>query len=768
MIAKTDFPPGRWRARWIWAEPRDDRPPGRHAVALRAELHLDAVPERVPTRVVALSGYALSVNGVEVARGPVRANPRVRPYDDLDLAGRLRPGANVVTALAWVYDGPNPWWLPPSPFANDLVHGAFVLEARLGPDTWFVTDERWQAHLLDGWTATAGGGTVSGRGRELLDARALPADWQLPDHDPGWPAAVLRRAMTTGEPGRPEPPSYPGGPFGGRPITWPQPRETILTPGAGGGYTAAQVLSGTLVVDAHGPTGAEVVLHTAEFLDPSGRPAPGEHDASLAVTADGGRRVLESLDSYGLRGVLVEAPDDVTVHRVAVRERTYPVTGGAWFTCSDPRLEQIWRVGRRTVTLCSADAYVDCPTREQRAWTGDAVVHQLVDLTTNADWRLARWHPRLAASPRSDGMLPMAVAGDAEWADFTVIPDWALHWVHSVWNLYRYVGDREEIAELLPVAERVLRWFVPFLDDTGLPTDVFGWVIIDWSAVHTEGVSAALCGLWGRGLLEFAELADWLGDRGRADWARAAHARLVAGFERLWDPERERYADSIADGERRPMASQHGQAAAIVGGLVPAERIERLVRVLTAEDDLVHAAFSAPDGPADPGSDTEVGGAHLRAGPPKPWWDTGRQVVRAQPFFRYVVHDALARAGRADLIAGLCLDWVALLARSDTSWSETWYGGTVSHGWSSTPTRDLMTRVLGVEPAEPGFAVARIDPELGYLTRAAGAVPCPAGRIEVVVTPSLLTVDSPVPFVHAGRRRPAGRHTIHRADPPAP
>lgn len=207
MIAKTDFPPGRWRARWIWAEPRDDRPPGRHAVALRAELHLDAVPERVPTRVVALSGYALSVNGVEVARGPVRANPRVRPYDDLDLAGRLRPGTNVVTALAWVYDAPNPWWLPPSPFANDLVHGAFVLEARLGPDAWFVTDERWRAHVLDGWTATAGGGTVSGRGRELLDAQALPADWQLPDHDPGWPAAVLRRAMTTGEPGGPNRPA---------------------------------------------------------------------------------------------------------------------------------------------------------------------------------------------------------------------------------------------------------------------------------------------------------------------------------------------------------------------------------------------------------------------------------------------------------------------------------------------------------------------------------------------------------------------------------
>ncbi len=141
----------------------------------------------------------------------------------------------------------------------------------------------------------------------------------------------------------------------------------------------------------------------------------------------------------------------------------------------------------------------------------------MVDLTTNFDWSLARRHPRLTAVPRPDGMLPMAVAGDIEAGDWTIIPDWPLHWVHAVWNLYRYVGDRDEIAALLGVVEGVVRWFVPFCDEDGLPTDVYGWVIIDWSAIYNEGVSAALCGLWGRALLEFAEMAAWLGDKGRAE-----------------------------------------------------------------------------------------------------------------------------------------------------------------------------------------------------------------------------------------------------------
>ena len=148
----------------------------------------------------------------------------------------------------------------------------------------------------------------------------------------------------------------------------------------------------------------------------------------------------------------------------------------------------------------------------------------MVDLTTNADWRLACWYPHVAASPRPDGMLPMAAAGDAEAGDIAIIPDWALHWVHAVWNLYRYVGDRDEIAALMPVVEGVLRWFEPYVDDDGLLRDVIGWVIIDWASVETDGVSAALCGLWARGLLDFAEMADWLGDTGRAAWARTCHA----------------------------------------------------------------------------------------------------------------------------------------------------------------------------------------------------------------------------------------------------
>jgi len=63
---------------------------------------------------------------------------------------------------------------------------------------------------------------------------------------------------------------------------------------------------------------------------------------------------------------------------------------------------------------------------------GDGVVHQMVHLATNCDWRLAWHYLTLGNSPRSDGILPMSVVGDIEAGGGLTLPDWSLHWVHGV------------------------------------------------------------------------------------------------------------------------------------------------------------------------------------------------------------------------------------------------------------------------------------------------------------------------------------------------
>jgi hypothetical protein len=176
----------------------------------------------------------------------------------------------------------------------------------------------------------------------------------------------------------------------------------------------------------------------AEAVDAAGCLEALQQHSGFRYTCRGHDDVFETFDAMGLRHVAltVRGAGPVTIESVRVREhhfarftatarrdvataRSAAAAGASpagsrpdvpWFACSDPRLDDIWRIGRRTVDLCSQDAYLDCSSREQRGWTGDSVVHQLVDLTTNTDWSLARHNVVLGAAPRPDGMLPMAAA----------------------------------------------------------------------------------------------------------------------------------------------------------------------------------------------------------------------------------------------------------------------------------------------------------------------------------------------------------------------
>ncbi len=797
----------RWRAKWIWAgrppiaTETATRPvladPIDRVVLLRRVVDLEVVPSVAPCRLWSDGRHVLRVNGVEVARGPVRSDPRRAHYDTVDLAPHLHPGRNVLAVVARHFGRSTSWWTPVPP-SYTLGGGSVVLEALVG-DEWVVSDREWRAAPGEAWSPVPVPGDVACLPVESFDARRYPHGWDLPDHDGvGWRRAAELVPVHTGAHADPHPPSEPFGVL--------RPPVRVAFPGGAvhegalvhsafvdatealddpvlqvvadqtakrrGGSTQGDVppagpaglvelrsfdlgriAAGTVRLRVEAPAGTVVDLAGSEHVDDSGSLVSlGQHSGLRYVCAGGGPEEFESLDVIGAQHLHAslrrpDGVDDAVSLRVSIADRHRPRPEGATFECSDPLLEEIWRVGLRTVDLCALDAYVDCPTREQRAWTGDSVVHQMVDLVANPDWSMPRWHPELAAQTRDDGMLVMSAASDFALDDRTFVPDWSLHWIRSVHHLYRYTGDRELVAELLPVAVRALRWFEPYLDDDGLLCDVSGWVLLDWSSVHSRGCSSTLNALWARALEDAAELAAWLGDEGTVEWATARRRAVAAAFDRFWDDSRGVYVDHVVDGEVRRAAAQHPGAAALAAGIVPAERVARVAERLVDRDRLVRHSWVMDPLTADGAGD---GFVHLVNGYPEPDWDVEQQMVEAQPFFRYVLHDGLARAGRADRVADLCRDWSVFLDAGETTWPECWTGGTRCHGWSSTPTRDLVVHTLGITPAEPGYAAVRVAPALGDLEWARAVVPTPHGPVTVEAhRDGTVEVDSPVPVVGA-------------------
>jgi alpha-L-rhamnosidase len=825
-ITASDFPGIRWKGHWIWV-PEDQvkvemtlggslsLPEPSHGL-FRKAFALETVPDRVPARITADSRYALYVNGERISRGPIRSQPRRMMYDLVDLAPALRAGENVIAIYVKFYGKPNSFYLPPVANSGLGKSGALVFEADLGEAGWLVSDASWKAtrsHAWDVGDVESVGPIGSGVPVEVLDARQLPVGWREPGFDDAeWGAAQLLRAIHIGGFARSQPPTDPYGPLYPRPIA--QLGGEVVTPVSvtaeklegrvdasivmpAGRVTASISLpttpanAGDLPLDIElGSGGARLLVDFGKIVAglvqlevdaPAGTafdlcyveaPIRGEvhgfqapHNGSRYI-ARGSDDVFETFDPNGLRYmyVLVHGADGpVTVKRAAVAELLYPWTPGAAFECSDPELNALYEAGIRTVALNSHDSFLDCPTREQRAWVGDGVVHQMVHLATNLDWRLAWQYVNLGNSPRSDGILPMSVAGDIEFGQGITIPDWSLHWVHGVYNLYRFAGDREQVKAYLRTVEGILRWYAPYQTEDGVLKDVVEWNLVDWAALFVEDTSSILTGLWARGLKEFAEMANWLGEDESCAWAEGLYEKAKAGYEMFWDEARGSYVDHIKDGVQQKPMSQVAGAVAVVSGLAPRERRRRIMETVTDEARLVVRSWTG-------GGDGEYSEEKMRnqfMGIYEADWDTENEIVIGEPFISYLVHDAVAEAGLAGKLPQLYRRWNQFLVEGYDTIGECWGWGTHVHGWSCTPTKDLIFYTLGVTPAAPGYTAARIAPRLGSLDWAKGKVPTPLGLIAVKVTAEKVMVDSPVPFTLDLEGAPAqqfeaGQHELIR------
>jgi alpha-L-rhamnosidase len=571
----------RWSGHWIGHEPRvatgtpadflTGVEPSREfsRSMFRKTFDLGAPPIGAPARITADSRYVLWVNGHEVGRGPARSQPYRQRYDSYDLAPYLSAGRNVIAVLVTYYGRPMSFWQPAPAGSN--TDAALVFEAQVGDQT-IVSDDSWRVQRSAAWSLLAGTHAGEGVPVEIVDARGVPRGWREVDfNDSDWRQAPLLPAIHPASLGETRPPTYPFGRLlprgisqlvGGRvgpdrvldsstrhspawtndhPVTRVTqallaevirthtaelPTSFEVAPGEVHHFAVdfGRIVAGFVELDLEAPAGTVVDMHYREKVFRPELAWSGEDpETGARHIAAGADDQFAALEINGLRYLhLVVHADQtasVSLNRLEVREHLYPRTGGAYFRSDDPGLDALYRAGIRTVQLNSLDSYTDCPTREQRAWVGDAVVHQMVDLATNQDWGLARNYLELSDSPRPDGILPMVVASDIEASGGLTIPDWSLSWIHGLHVQYWHDGDLEAARRHLPTAERVLRWYTSYLDERGTIADVPEWNLVDWASILVSGRSSILTALWARGLVEFAELSDAVGNAGSAQWA---------------------------------------------------------------------------------------------------------------------------------------------------------------------------------------------------------------------------------------------------------
>lgn len=377
-------------------------------------------------------------------------------------------------------------------------------------------------------------------------------------------------------------------------------------------------------------------------------------------------------------------------------------------------MNQMWEISLRTLKSCMYDTYMDCPHYERMQYLMDTQLEALYSYAVSRDDRLARKAIRdFYNAQLPTGLLPCHSPANI----LQIIPVFTFYWIMMLDDHYRYFGDKSLLERYFPGVEKALAYFIRRLNDKGMLTDTGFWQFVDWTAEWERGVPVkkpdevnVICTLMlVFALRQSANQAECIGRSDCADHYRHLADQIDHAVNYYaYDDVRGMYTDTVG----RPQWSQHAQVWAVLSGVAKGER-KRTVML---------AAMKNPG------------------------------VAKCSFCMQYYLFRALERAGLYDLTRDQWRLWEKMLQMGITTWPEdpvSWRSD--CHAWSAVPLQELITRGVGLRPAEPGFTRIHIAPRMYWLGTCAGSCMTPYGRVSVAwrVENGCLTVqvdtENPIP-----------------------
>lgn len=776
------------RASWIWSAegthavpPAGQGSPSHYQVRyFRRTFELaDPAGAALTVHLSADSRYVFYCNGTCLGRGPAKGDINHHFYDTYDLTPHLRRGRNVLAVIVLDMSrvAHRPALLGP-PCSVMTYTGGFVLEGELVDRSGVVladlqTDAQWRVAIDHGHRFQNENTTFEGYLGyfEHRVSALVPAGWNTVEFDDSaWPAALVLFKAERHENRR-----DPASPYGLMPRMIPMLEEGAPAPFpdayvAGGGAVSPawqKLLSaGTpltlppgekvdLVLDmgvlttafpqltAAGGAGSNVRLTYAEALrlpwNTPGAKLLGKQqslanlashfaDESTGWTFDrrgkvtgwcdiwepsGRAETFEPLHWRAFRYVglqITVGREPLTLHAVRQRFTAYPYRVAATFASSDPALDKVWSVGLHTMRMCSHETFEDCPHYEQMQYAGDTMITSKLAMFTTGDYALSRQALyQFDWSRLSDGLTQARFPSRL----VQVIPAWSIHWITNIKDYFLCTGDRATVQDLLPGVRAVLDWYRRHTDAAGLPAKLPFWNITDWCPWWPRGVvpgaDAGTTCIHSAQYINALDEAAWMvrqfGRTAEADALAAEAADLRKKAHALfWSEAEGLYFDRPGG----PEVSQYGNAWAIVAGLAGERERGLIMRRFPDDAKLAPGSFF--------------------------WWHTG--------------FTALAKGGRYDDMPRHLGPWHESVGYGlSTFVEENSYWRSLCHAWSAHPVLEFQQRILGVTPAEPGFARINLVPHRCGLTHAKGSVCTPRGLVEVAwrVDGKKFTLEANVP-----------------------
>ena len=582
---------------FIWSP---SAPTGKQVYAVfRKTVDLKQQPESAVLRLFADSRYILWINGRYVERGPCRFDPIGPEYDTIDVAKFLQPGKNVLAILVHHYHDGKPLengdtmcgrimrHAPGLTAALEIVDADARQTIRTDP-TWCVCTQNRFGPGAFTWTSIP----------DNMEARRDTGDWTVADFDDSaWEKAIAVDGKQWGPLSPRRTPMLRETPVG--PLTMIQEKigssaeqnlpgkpllEKRLPLGLAAGshvvIDAGQFVQAYLTIDMDADEESQLEFEYAQSFFSTGNKPGGACAGVSRYIARKGRQTFVGGDTFGFKYLVVRCTaGKVRLLEMKITNRLYPFDVVGRFESNDKLLNDIWRMGVRTVLTCSEDAYVDCATRERTEWLGDGVINEYPITRMALAGPESDGKPRWS-DPRLFGSLLRHI-GQSVQPDGRVkahhpsnrsdihgfIDDYACLWIHGVRMWHDNTGDLALVREMWPAVNAQLKYFLDRRTERGLVKGrefVFFGNPLCYQVCEGATLNAAVA----CALLDAADLAKALGDSDRQrQYADAEQSLRKAINTHLWNEKTGTYYGSVKDGKPTPPTVHAAGISPLLRGL---------------------------------------------------------------------------------------------------------------------------------------------------------------------------------------------------------
>lgn len=469
------------------------------------------------------------------------------------------------------------------------------------------------------------------------------------------------------------------------------PRMSFRTPKGEWVIDFGQNLTGYMAFELDAHAGERLSVSTAEVLDRDGNFYTANYRSARSqfhyVCREGHQHYKPRFTFFGFRYLRIdEAPEGFTADQIHAVVLHSEMRRTGWLESSDPMLNQLFSNIIWSQKGNYLDIPTDCPQRDERyGWTGDGQIFcRTATLQYDVRQFFRKWLADVRAAQYENGWVPEVVPsltaykpGGGAWSDaVTIIP----------WQLYQTYGD---ISFLVDMYEAMEKW-IAYIPTVSTTKDL-------WTGCWTYG--------------------DWLA----LDWPEDYHPADIEMSKRGYSSDdlicSAFYANSVDIVIRagKLLGKDVSEYEALHARIAGAYKKRLAGSLNTQTEKVLTLHFNLAD---DPQALADALAEQIR--------DCGMKLQTGLVGTPYLLHE-LSRYGHADTAWALLLrreypGWLYSVSKGATTVWEHWDGikpdgtfwdddmNSYNHYAYGSVADWVFGVAAGIQPAEPGYAKARIEP----------------------------------------------------------